>query len=625
MEVLYKSTRGNGETVTASQAILKGLSDDGGLFVPTSIPALDVPMEKLAAMSYQEVAYEVMSRFLTDFTEDELKNCIANAYDAKFDTEEIAPLTKADGVYYLELFHGATIAFKDMALSILPHLMTTAAKKNGVKNEIVILTATSGDTGKAAMAGFADVPGTRIIVFYPKNGVSPIQEKQMVTQKGKNTYVVAIHGNFDDAQTGVKKMFNDKELGKELADKGFQFSSANSINIGRLVPQVVYYVYAYANLVKNGEIADGEKINVTVPTGNFGNILAAFYAKQMGLPIAKLICASNENKVLFDFFRTGVYDRNRDFILTTSPSMDILISSNLERLIYRIAGNSEAADRELMQDLAKDGKYEITDAMKKELADFYGNYASEQETADAIAKLYSDTGYVIDTHTAVAAAVYGKYREETYDETKTVIASTASPYKFTSRVRAIKFLDYLCSDEGAVLYKWGVEGENYFVDENGMRYRTEEEIAKASSDPDYGKNTGIGNYTGFPIYGDGAVDENGNPYTPVTRESVIAEYNEEQKAACEAWNVEMLTDIFPQPDEFETPPYSPLWAYATPQEITNNVEILNEIAWPGLIKCVTESVDNFDANWDKLIADYEANGLEETEQMMTDFLAEKIS
>ena len=397
MEVLYKSTRGNGETVTASQAILKGLSDDGGLFVPTSIPALDVPMEKLAAMSYQEVAYEVMSRFLTDFTEDELKNCIANAYDAKFDTEEIAPLTKADGVYYLELFHGATIAFKDMALSILPHLMTTAAKKNGV---------------------------------------SPIQEKQMVTQKGKNTHVVAIHGNFDDAQTGVKKMFNDKELGKELADKGFQFSSANSINIGRLVPQVVYYVYAYANLVKNGEIADGEKINVTVPTGNFGNILAAFYAKQMGLPIAKLICASNENKVLFDFFRTGVYDRNRDFILTTSPSMDILISSNLERLIYRIAGNSEAADRELMQDLAKDGKYEITDAMKKELADFYGNYASEQETADAIAKLYSDTGYVIDTHTAVAAAVYGKYREETYDETKTVIASTASPYKFTSSVLA---------------------------------------------------------------------------------------------------------------------------------------------------------------------------------------------
>ena len=434
MEVLYKSTRGNGETVTASQAILKGLSDDGGLFVPTSIPALDVPMEKLAAMSYQEVAYEVMSRFLTDFTEDELKNCIANAYDAKFDTEEIAPLTKADGVYYLELFHGATIAFKDMALSILPHLMTTAAKKNGVKNEIVILTATSGDTGKAAMAGFADVPGTRIIVFYPKNGVSPIQEKQMVTQKGKNTYVVAIHGNFDDAQTGVKKMFNDKALGKELADKGFQFSSANSINIGRLVPQVVYYVYAYANLVKNGEIADGEKINVTVPTGNFGNILAAFYAKQMGLPIAKLICASNENKVLFDFFRTGVYDRNRDFILTSSPSMDILISSNLERLIYQTAGRDAEKNREFMKELNTDGVYTITEEMKEQMKDFYGNYATEEETAQTIKEVYDKTGYIIDTHTAVAAAVYKKYEKETDDKTKTVIASTASPYKFTRSV-----------------------------------------------------------------------------------------------------------------------------------------------------------------------------------------------
>ena len=434
MEVLYKSTRGNGETVTASQAILKGLSDDGGLFVPTSIPALDVPMEKLAAMSYQEVAYEVMSRFLTDFTEDELKNCIANAYDAKFDTEEIAPLTKADGVYYLELFHGATIAFKDMALSILPHLMTTAAKKNGVKNEIVILTATSGDTGKAAMAGFADVPGTRIIVFYPKNGVSPIQEKQMVTQKGKNTHVVAIHGNFDDAQTGVKKMFNDKELGKELADKGFQFSSANSINIGRLVPQVVYYVYAYANLVKNGEIADGEKINVTVPTGNFGNILAAFYAKQMGLPIAKLICASNENKVLFDFFRTGIYDRNRDFILTTSPSMDILISSNLERLIYQTAGRDAEKNNEFMKELNTNGVYTITDDMKEQMKDFYGNFATEEETAQTIKEVYNKADYIIDTHTAVAASVYKKYEKETGDTTKTVIASTASPYKFTRSV-----------------------------------------------------------------------------------------------------------------------------------------------------------------------------------------------
>ena len=442
MNLLYKSTRSNDVEVTASQAILKGLADDGGLFVPESLPALEADMDTLAGMSYQETAYEVMRQFLTDFTEEELKDCIAKAYDEKFDTKEIAPLVKKDEAYYLELFHGKTIAFKDMALSILPHLLTTSAKKNQVKNEIVILTATSGDTGKAALAGFADVPGTKIIVFYPKNGVSPIQEKQMVTQKGANTFVVGIHGNFDDAQTGVKKMFGDKELAAQMDKAGYQFSSANSINIGRLVPQVVYYVYAYAKMYANGEVAKGEKINVVVPTGNFGNILAAFYAKQMGLPIAKLICASNENKVLFDFFRTGVYDRNRDFILTTSPSMDILISSNLERLIYRIAGNSEAADRELMQDLAKDGKYEITDAMKKELADFYGNYASEQETADAIAKLYSDTGYVIDTHTAVAAAVYGKYREETYDETKTVIASTASPYKFTSSVLAVIAPEY---------------------------------------------------------------------------------------------------------------------------------------------------------------------------------------
>ena len=434
METLYRSTRGTGACVTASQAILKGLSDDGGLFVPTQIPTLDIPVEKLASMTYQEIAYEVMSRFLTDFTEEELKDCIDKAYDSKFDTEEIAPLAKADGAYYLELFHGATIAFKDMALSILPHLLTTSAKKNHVENEIVILTATSGDTGKAAMAGFADVPGTKIIVFYPKNGVSPIQEKQMVTQKGKNTYVVGITGNFDDAQTGVKKMFNDKEMAAELAKSGYQFSSANSINIGRLVPQIVYYVYAYAMLYKNGESKEGEKINVTVPTGNFGNILAAFYAKNMGLPIEKLICASNENKVLYDFFTTGSYDRNRAFILTTSPSMDILISSNLERLIYRIAGDDAQKNRALMENLSKCGKYEITDSMKEQLKDFYGNYATEEETARVIKNLYQDTGYVIDTHTAVAACVYEKYKADTKDETKTVIASTASPFKFTRSV-----------------------------------------------------------------------------------------------------------------------------------------------------------------------------------------------
>ncbi|MGN0514685.1 MAG: threonine synthase [Lachnospiraceae bacterium] len=434
MELLYKSTRSDDVTVTASQAILKGLSSDGGLFVPTSIPKLDVSLDALAKMTYQETAYEVMKLFLTDFTEAELKDCINKAYDSKFDTDEIAPLVKADGAYFLELFHGTTIAFKDMALSILPHLLITSARKNNVKNDIVILTATSGDTGKAALAGFADVEGTRIVVFYPKDGVSPIQEKQMVTQKGANTHVVGIRGNFDDAQTGVKNIFGDKELEKVMNDAGFQFSSANSINIGRLVPQVVYYVYSYATLLKNEEIKAGEVINVVVPTGNFGNILAAYYAKNMGLPIGKLICASNENKVLFDFFKTGTYDRNRDFVLTSSPSMDILISSNLERLIYKTAGSSAAKNKELMESLKNTGKYDITPEMKAEMADFYGNYTTEAETSKTIRELYEKTGYIIDTHTAVAANVYKKYVAETGDNTKTVIASTASPYKFTRSV-----------------------------------------------------------------------------------------------------------------------------------------------------------------------------------------------
>lgn len=435
MELMYNSTRNANDKVTASQAILKGLADDGGLFVPEQIPALDKTIEELAGMSYQETAYEVMKKFFTDFTEEELKNCINAAYDSKFDTAEIAPLVDADGAYYLELFHGSTIAFKDMALSILPHLLITSARKNHVKNEIVILTATSGDTGKAALAGFADVKGTRIIVFYPKNGVSPIQEKQMVTQKGDNTFVVGIHGNFDQAQTGVKKMFGDKELAQELNEAGYQFSSANSINIGRLIPQVVYYVYAYSKLYANGVIAKDEKINVVVPTGNFGNILAAFYAKNMGLPISKLICASNENKVLYDFFTTGTYDKNREFMLTNSPSMDILISSNLERLIYNISGNDAAKNADYMKALATDGKYAITDEMKAKLSDFYGNYTSEAETAEVIRDLYEKTGYIIDTHTAVAAGVYHKYLKDTNDtETKTVIASTASPFKFTRSV-----------------------------------------------------------------------------------------------------------------------------------------------------------------------------------------------
>ena len=435
MNLVYHSTRNSEETATASEAILKGLTSDGGLFVPDSIPKLNVSLEDLTKMSYQEIAYAVMKEFLTDFTEEELKTCINNAYDSKFDTEEIAVTKKVDGAYYLELFHGATIAFKDMALSILPHLLVTSARKNNVKNEIVILTATSGDTGKAALAGFADVPGTKIIVFYPKSGVSPIQEKQMVTQKGDNTYVIGIKGNFDDAQTGVKKMFSNKELAKVMNVNGFQFSSANSINIGRLVPQVVYYVKAYADLLKQGALKAGEPMNVVVPTGNFGNILASYYAKQMGIPIGKFVCASNKNKVLFDFFETGKYDRNREFYVTTSPSMDILISSNLERMIYRIAGNDAKQCAKFMAALTKDGEYVITDAMKAELSEFFGAFGSEEETAVKIKEVYDKEGYVMDTHTAVAAVAYDKYKAATGDDkTPTVIASTASPYKFTRSV-----------------------------------------------------------------------------------------------------------------------------------------------------------------------------------------------
>lgn len=435
MNLVYHSTRNSEETATASEAILKGLTSDGGLFVPDSIPKLNVSLEDLTKMSYQEIAYAVMKEFLTDFTEEELKTCINNAYDSKFDAEEIAVTKKVDGAYYLELFHGATIAFKDMALSILPHLLVTSARKNNVKNEIVILTATSGDTGKAALAGFADVPGTKIIVFYPKSGVSPIQEKQMVTQKGDNTYVIGIKGNFDDAQTGVKKMFSNKELAKVMNDNGFQFSSANSINIGRLVPQVVYYVKAYADLLKQGALKAGEPMNVVVPTGNFGNILASYYAKQMGIPIGKFVCASNKNKVLFDFFETGKYDRNREFYVTTSPSMDILISSNLERMIYRIAGNDAKQCAKFMAALTKDGEYVITDAMKAELSEFFGAFGSEEETAVKIKEVYDKEGYVMDTHTAVAAVAYDKYKAATGDDkTPTVIASTASPYKFTRSV-----------------------------------------------------------------------------------------------------------------------------------------------------------------------------------------------
>lgn len=434
MNLMYKSTRDSSNKVLASQAVLQGLSSDGGLFVPETIPVLNRTMEELSKMSYQELAYEVMKLFLTDYSEDELKDCIDKAYDDKFDTKEIAPLKKVGQTYYLELFHGSTIAFKDMALSILPHLLTKAAKKNNVKEEIVILTATSGDTGKAALAGFADVVGTKIIVFYPKDGVSSVQEKQMVTQKGDNTSVVGILGNFDDAQTGVKEMFNNKDLAERLKNAGYLFSSANSINIGRLVPQIVYYVYSYATLYRKKEVIEGEKINFVVPTGNFGNILAGYYAKCMGVPIDKLICASNDNKVLYDFFQTGTYNKNRDFILTNSPSMDILVSSNLERLIYQIADCDSEKTAQLMIALTSQGSYEITDSMKKHLVSFVGGWANEKETQDVIKEIYEKEQYVIDTHTAVAASVHNKYSKEYGDDTKTVIVSTASPYKFADSV-----------------------------------------------------------------------------------------------------------------------------------------------------------------------------------------------
>ena len=402
-------------------------AEDGGLYVPERIPKLAVSMEELSEMSYQETAYEVMKPFLSDYTEEELKDCIAKAYDGKFDTEEIAPLAKVNGVYFLELFHGKTIAFKDMALSILPHLMTAAAKKQGIKNEIVILTATSGDTGKAAM---------EILVFYPKNGVSRIQELQMLTQKGENTFVVGLEGNFDDAQTGVKKLFHDQAFAKELDAMGYQLSSANSINIGRLVPQIVYYVYAYAKLFKNGEIKKGETVNVTVPTGNFGNILAAYFAKEMGVPFGRLICASNDNKVLYDFFQSGAYDRNREFFVTASPSMDILVSSNLERLLYLSCGRDAMKTRGLMEQLSETGRYAIGPEMREAMKDFASGYADGKETEAEIRRVFEDTGYLLDPHTAVASAVYEKYRKQTEDGTKTLIASTASPYKFPETVLA---------------------------------------------------------------------------------------------------------------------------------------------------------------------------------------------
>ena len=430
----FLSTRGNNEKITASQAIIKGLSSDKGLYVPSSFKDLSSELKKLVDLDYKELAYVILKEFLTDYSEKELRYCIESAYDEKFDTEKIAPISKVGENYVLELYHGPTCAFKDMALTIMPYLLKTAIKKNNLQEEVVILTATSGDTGKAALEGFSDVDKIKIVVFFPENGVSSIQKLQMKTTKGKNTCVVGINGNFDDAQTGVKNIFSDKEFNNDLRQKGYILSSANSINIGRLTPQVVYYFYSYLQLVKENEITLGEKINFVVPTGNFGNILACYYAKQMGLPVNKFICASNDNNVLYDFFKTGVYDKNRDLILTTSPSMDILISSNLERLLFEISNRDSKKVNSLLNDLNEKGVYEIDYDMRKNLSSFYAGYSKEDVVSKTIKEVFDKFGYLLDTHTAVAYSCYEKYVEDTKDITKTVIVSTASPYKFSKDV-----------------------------------------------------------------------------------------------------------------------------------------------------------------------------------------------
>jgi len=430
----YQSTRGSKNRLSSAKAIIRGIAEDKGLYVPEEIPALPFDLTELAGKTYQEVAFHIIKSFFDDYTDEELQRCVDGAYDEKFDAKDIVPVVAAGDGFFLELYHGRTAAFKDMALSILPYLLTTALHKEKEDKKIVILTATSGDTGKAALEGFADVPGTEIIVFYPNQGVSLVQERQMTTQEGKNTHVYAIDGNFDDAQAGVKKIFNDPDFAEQLAAMNCKLSSANSINIGRLVPQVAYYVYGYGKLVEQGTIKAGDPINVVVPTGNFGNILAAYYAGRMGLPINRYICASNENNILTDFINTGVYDLNRAFYLTNSPSMDILISSNLERLLYHLSGNDGNLVRDLMERMEKEKVYEATPAMRLGMASFFGGFADMEATGETIGNMYKEHGYLMDTHTAVAYRVYQDYREQTGDTMPTLIAATASAYKFADSV-----------------------------------------------------------------------------------------------------------------------------------------------------------------------------------------------
>lgn len=432
--IKYESTRGSKNTLSSAAAVIQGIAEDKGLYVPDHIPALPFEIKDMQGKSYKEIAKAVIGAFFTDYTSEEMQYCIDGAYTGKFEAEEIVPLVKAGDAYFLELYHGRTAAFKDMALSILPYLLTTAMKKENEDKKVCILTATSGDTGKAALEAFADVPGTEIIVFFPDSGVSQVQERQMITQEGANTHVFAIKGNFDDAQTGVKKIFNDDAFAAKLAGYGCKLSSANSINIGRLIPQVAYYVYAYIKMVETGAVKDGEKINIVVPTGNFGNILAAYYASKMGIPVNKFICASNKNKVLTDFINTGTYSTDREFYLTNSPSMDILISSNLERLLYHLCGGNGEEVKAMMESLDKNKQYTVSDQIKEGMKEFYGGSCSVEQTNEAIGKMYADNDYLMDTHTAVAYKVYEDYKAATGDDTPTVIASTASAYKFAESV-----------------------------------------------------------------------------------------------------------------------------------------------------------------------------------------------